>query len=99
MSAFTREDVARIARLARLSLTGEEQDVFARQLADILAYADQVQEVATEGVPRTSHPLPLVNVFRPDVEQPCLSAEEALAAAPAVEDSRFRVPRILDGEA
>ena len=52
----------------------------------------------TEGIEPTAHPLPLVNVLRPDTVRPCLERDEVLAAAPAVEDGRFRVPRIL-GEA
>jgi aspartyl-tRNA(Asn)/glutamyl-tRNA(Gln) amidotransferase subunit C len=57
-----------------------------------------VSALDTEGVPPTAHPLPLVNVFRPDEVHPCLPRDEVLAAAPATEDGRFRVPRIL-GEA
>jgi len=55
-----------------------------------------VSEVAADDIPPTSHPLPLVNVLRADVAVAGLSREAALAAAPAVEDDRFRVPRILD---
>ena len=55
----------------------------------------RVQEVAADGIPPTSHAVPLVNVFREDVERPCLGAEQALDQAPAVEQQRFRVPRIL----
>ena len=54
-----------------------------------------MQEVAAEGIPPTSHALPLTNVFREDEIRPCLTAEQALQAAPAVEDQRFKVPRIL----
>jgi aspartyl-tRNA(Asn)/glutamyl-tRNA(Gln) amidotransferase subunit C len=54
-----------------------------------------VQEVAAEGIPPTSHAVPLVNVFRDDTEVPCLDAETVLSQAPAVEQQRFRVPRIL----
>jgi aspartyl-tRNA(Asn)/glutamyl-tRNA(Gln) amidotransferase subunit C len=57
-----------------------------------------VAEVATPDVPATSHPMPLQNVFREDVPSPCLTQGQALDAAPAAEDGRFRVPRILDEE-
>jgi aspartyl-tRNA(Asn)/glutamyl-tRNA(Gln) amidotransferase subunit C len=103
--AITREEVAHIARLARIDLTEAELDHLAPQLADILASVAQVSEVAAEDIPPTSHPLPLTNVFRPDEVTSGLTADEALAGAPvvdgerAVEDDRFRVPRILDEEA
>lgn len=96
MSAITRAEVAHLARLARLALTEDELDHYAAQLDVILGAVARVSEVATAEVPATSHPVPLENVFRPDVRQPGLSADAALAAAPAVEDERFRVPRILD---
>ena len=57
-----------------------------------------VGEVAADDVPATSHPVPMTNVFREDVNRPCLDRDEVLAQAPAAEDGRFRVPRILDEE-
>ena len=96
--SLTRAEVEHVARLARLALTDEELDALTPELAKILEYAAQVSALDTEGVPPTAHPLPLVNVFRPDEVQPCLPRDEVLAAAPATEDGRFRVPRIL-GEA
>jgi len=97
-SSLTRAEVEHVARLARLALTDAELDALTPELAKILEYAAQVSALDTEGVPPTAHPLPLVNVFRPDEVQPCLPREVVLAAAPATEDGRFRVPRIL-GEA
>lgn len=99
MSAITRAEVAQLARLARIDLTDAELDHLAPQLDDILQWVAKVNDVAAADIPPTSHPLPLTNVFRPDEPRPSLSAEEALAAAPAVEDGRFRVPRILGEEA
>ncbi len=96
--SLTRADVEHVARLARLALTDEELDALTPELAKILEYAAQVSALDTEGVPPTAHPLPLVNVFRADEVRPCLPRDEVLAAAPAAEDGRFRVPRIL-GEA
>lgn len=98
MAAITRDQVAHLARLARLSLTDDELDHYAEQLDVILTSVARVGEVAADDVPPTSHPLPLVNVTRPDVAKPGLTAGDALSGAPAVEDERFRVPRILDEE-
>jgi aspartyl-tRNA(Asn)/glutamyl-tRNA(Gln) amidotransferase subunit C len=92
---IARDEVAHLARLARIALAEEELDRLAAQLDVIISAVARVQEVAAEGIPPTSHALPLVNVFREDVVEPCLGAEQALAAAPAAQDGRFRVPRIL----
>jgi aspartyl-tRNA(Asn)/glutamyl-tRNA(Gln) amidotransferase subunit C len=96
--AITRTDVAHLARLARIAMTDAELDAMAGQLDVILDAVGRVQEVAATDIPPTSHPLPLTNVLRPDTLVPGLSAEQALAAAPAAEGGRFRVPRILDSE-
>jgi aspartyl-tRNA(Asn)/glutamyl-tRNA(Gln) amidotransferase subunit C len=96
--SITRADVAHLARLSRLALTDDELDQMASQLEVIISSVARVSEVAAADVPPTSHSVPLTNVFRADVVVPCLSPEEALAGAPAAEDQRFRVPRILDEE-
>ena len=98
MSGITRAEVAHLARLARLELSEAELDHYATQLDVILQAVARVSEVATPDIPATSHPIPLQNVFREDVVQPCLDRAEVLAGAPAHEDDRFRVPRILDEE-
>ena len=92
---ITRDEVAHLARLSRLALSEDELDHFAAQLDVIISAVARVQEVAAEGIPPTSHAVPLTNVFRPDQVAECLTAGAALAAAPAVEEQRFRVPRIL----
>ncbi len=92
---IARADVKHLARLARLDLADSELTHLASQLDQIIAAVARVQEVAADGVPATSHAVPLVNVLRDDVATGCLTAEQALAAAPAVEEQRFRVPRIL----
>ena len=92
---ITRDEVAHLARLARLALTDAELDHFAVQLDVIISAVARVQEVTAEGIPPTSHAVPLTNVFRPDELVPCLDPQAVLAAAPAVEEQRFRVPRIL----
>jgi aspartyl-tRNA(Asn)/glutamyl-tRNA(Gln) amidotransferase subunit C len=96
MSALTRDDVAHLAGLARIDATDAELDRLAGQLAQILEAVDRVGEVAAADVPPMSHPLPLTNVTRPDEPRQGLTAEEALAGAPASELQRFSVPRILE---
>ena len=95
---LTREDAAYVARLARIDLGDDELDLYAAQLADVLGHAARLRELDTEGVDPMAHPLPLRNVLRPDEPVPSLDRSEVLAAAPAVESGRFKVPRIL-GEA
>ena len=91
-------DVEHVARLARLKLSAEEKERFARQLGLILDHAEKVREVAAEDVPPTSHPVPRSNVYRQDEPQPTLTHEEALAGAPEIEADRFKVPRIVEQE-
>ncbi|RAG82050.1 MULTISPECIES: Asp-tRNA(Asn)/Glu-tRNA(Gln) amidotransferase subunit GatC [Streptacidiphilus] len=95
MPGITREEVAHLARLSRLELKSEELDHFAEQLNDIVDAVARVSEIAAEDVPPTSHPLPLTNVMRADEVRPSLRPDEVLAAAPAAEEQRFRVPQIL----
>jgi len=92
---LTRQDAEYVARLARLALTEKELDLYAEQLADVLQHAAAISALDTEGVSPTSHPLPLRNVLRDDKVVPCLDRDVILEAAPATEDGRFRVPRIL----
>ena len=99
MPSITRDEVTHLARLARLALGEEELEHYAGQLDVILGAVARVSEVAGREVPPTSHALPLTNVVRPDEARPGLAPEEALAGAPAAEDGRFRVPRILSEEA
>jgi aspartyl-tRNA(Asn)/glutamyl-tRNA(Gln) amidotransferase subunit C len=93
---ITRDEVAHLARLSRLALSEQELEHFAGQLDVIIAAVARVQEVAADGIPPTTHALPMTNVFRDDVLVPCLGAQAALDQAPATEQDRFRVPRILD---
>jgi aspartyl-tRNA(Asn)/glutamyl-tRNA(Gln) amidotransferase subunit C len=92
---LTRADVEHVAKLARLALSDAELDEFTGQLAVILEHAAQVAALDTADVPATAHPLPLVNVLRPDIVRPSIDRDEVLAGAPETEDHRFRVPRIL----
>ena len=98
MSSLTIADVERIAALAHLELTGEEKQLFTRQLADILNYAEQLQAIDTTGVPATAHVgLTAAGVERPDEPRPSLSTGDALANAPdgAPDAGLFRVPRVI----
>ncbi len=100
MSApLSHDEVNRIAALANLALTDRERDLFARQLADILAYAGELLQVDTQGVPPTSHALAEETLLREDVAVPSLPRAEALANAPdaAREAGLFKVPRVIGG--
>ena len=96
---ISRDEVAHLARLARLAVTDRELDLFAGQLDVILGAVAQISQVTDAAdVPPTTHAVPVENVTRPDVVRPSLPREDVLAGAPAAEDGRFRVPRILDVE-
>jgi aspartyl-tRNA(Asn)/glutamyl-tRNA(Gln) amidotransferase subunit C len=95
VSQISRDEVAHLARLARLALTDAELDSFAGQLDAILTHVSQIQAVDVTGVEATDNPLKDVNVTRPDVTAPCLTQQEALDQAPEVVDGRFAVPQIL----
>src|SRR5438093_3032547 len=98
MSAeFTRHDVAAIAALAQLELEPSELDLFARQLGDILAYADEVQRIDTTGVPPTASVGGIAGVDRADQVQPSLDQNDALSNAPdaARAAGLFKVPRVI----
>lgn len=99
MSSLSRDDVANLARLARIEMTDQELENLTTEFGVILSAVARVQEVATTDVAATSHPLPLKNIFRSDVVIPSLTPEEALSGAPASEEQRFRVPQILGEEA
>ena len=97
MSQITRDEVAHLARLARLSLDDEHLDQLASQLDVILEAVAAISEVTDAAdVPPTTHAVPVVNVTRPDVVAPSLPQAVVLSQAPESEDGRFRVPRILD---
>jgi aspartyl-tRNA(Asn)/glutamyl-tRNA(Gln) amidotransferase subunit C len=94
---LTRNDVDRIATLARLELSDAEKDRFVRQLTDVLEYAKQIQTIDTTGVPPTAHVLSRQPADRGDEPRPGLSNAEALANAPdpSPNTGLFRVPRVI----
>ena len=98
MPSIGRDDVARLADLARIQLTEEEIARFAGEFDSIMNAVASVSAVATEDVPATSHPIAMTNVFREDVVANTLTQEQALAAAPEAQDGRFAVPQILGEE-
>lgn len=97
-SPLRREDVAHVAKLARLTLSEAELDLFTAQLGQVLEHANDMNALDLDGVAPTAHPFGLVNVVRDDELRPCLDHERVMAMAPDAQDGRFAVPRIL-GEA
>ncbi len=98
MSEISAEQVAHLAHLARIELSPEEIESLTKELGSIVDNVAKVTEVATPEVPATSHPIPLVNVFRPDVVGETLPQELALRGAPEHADGRFKVSAILGEE-
>jgi aspartyl-tRNA(Asn)/glutamyl-tRNA(Gln) amidotransferase subunit C len=98
MAEITRDEVAHVARLARLQLTDDELETFTGQLARILEHEADIEALDLSDVPPTSHPFELTNVFRPDEPRDAGIRDAVLAEAPAAEDGMFRVPPVL-GEA
>jgi aspartyl-tRNA(Asn)/glutamyl-tRNA(Gln) amidotransferase subunit C len=93
-SSLSRDDVVHVAHLARLSLTEEEVELFTAQLRTVLDHAADVASLDLSHLAPSSHPIALENVLRADEPRPSLDRDEVLGVAPAVEDHRFRVPRI-----
>ena len=96
MPRVTVETVDHVARLARLSLTEEEKQLFARQLEEILAWAESLQALDTSGVPPMSHPRD-ASSLREDEPQGSLERERVLEGAPDPAEGLFRVPRVMGG--
>ncbi len=97
-AVLTRDDVAHLAHLTRMQLTDAELDMYVGQLGVILDSVAMVSRVARGDIEPTTHAVPLTNVYREDVIRPGLEHDAAMAAAPAVDDGRFRVPQILGEE-
>ena len=98
MPRISTDDVAHVAKLARLAVTEDELVTFTGQLDAVLDHAADVEALDLDDVPPTSHPYPLQNVLRDDEVRPSLDRDEVLAQAPDVEDQQFKVPPVL-GEA
>ena len=93
---ITREEVEHVAMLARLRLSEEEIETFTRQLDEILTYVDKLNELNTESVEPTSHPLSLGNVLRDDIVRESLDPELSLRNAPQRVGGAFKVPRVIE---
>ncbi len=93
---LTREQVQHIARLARVGLSEDDIARFQEQLSEILDYFERLRQLDTEGVPPTTHTLPLHTVMRPDEPRPPLLSDEVLANAPRREGDLFRVSAVLE---
>lgn len=93
--AISKADVEKASQLARLRLTSEELDHLAPQVAEVVAYVEQLSEVDTEGVEPMAHGVELTNVLREDVVQPSLPREAVLENAPRHDKAGFRVPAVL----
>ena len=98
MSSLSRDDVAKLAGLARIEMTEAELVELSSQFGTILDAVARVQDLNLDGVKATSHPQPIENITRPDVVLPSLPPADALSGAPAQEEQRFRVPQILGEE-
>ncbi|WP_347861437.1 Asp-tRNA(Asn)/Glu-tRNA(Gln) amidotransferase subunit GatC [Salimicrobium sp. PL1-032A] len=96
MSRISEDQVKHVANLARLSITEEEAQTFTKQLDDIITYAEQLNELDTEGVEPTTHVLDLKNVMRKDEPKEWINKEDALKNAPEQQDGQFKVPSILE---
>ena len=94
--SITTRDVRYIAELARLSFTPDEEERLARELNDVLAYMEKLNELDTSAVPPMSHVLDLYNVFREDDVRHRVDREKALRAGPDADDAYFRVPKIIE---
>ena len=93
---ITREQVEHVAKLSRLNLTEEEINRLTVEMEHIIAFADKLNELDTDGVEPTAHAIPIQNVFREDIVGPSFPREQILANAPAQEDGCFKVPKIVE---
>lgn len=92
----SKEDVAHIAKLARLSVSAEEAAQYSAQLSAILEYMEKLNELETSGVEPTSHVLEIKNVMRQDMARPSLPVDEILKNCPDRKDDFYRVPKIIE---
>ncbi len=93
---ISREEVEKVARLARLSLADEELDRLTGQMDAVLGYVEQLKNLNTDGILPTAHAVPMENAFRADEVRPSLGTEKALGNAPAATDGCFRVPKVIE---
>jgi aspartyl-tRNA(Asn)/glutamyl-tRNA(Gln) amidotransferase subunit C len=92
---ITKEEITHVATLARLNLEEDSIELFTKQVGDILAYMEKLNQLNTDGIPFTSHAISITNAFREDGLHPSISTEEALSNAPETENKMFVVPRVI----
>jgi len=98
MPRITRNEVHRVAKLARLALSDDEADRMTSDLDHILAYVETLQEIDTDGIEPTAHAIPLATPMRPDRASPGIDPRLAVANAPEAVDTAFVVPKVIEGE-
>ncbi|WP_027724836.1 Asp-tRNA(Asn)/Glu-tRNA(Gln) amidotransferase subunit GatC [Tuberibacillus calidus] len=96
MARITKAQVEHVAELARLSFSEEEIGAFTKDLADIIDFAEQLNELDTDGIEETTHVLEMSNVLREDIVRESISREEALKNAPDQRDGQVKVPKIIE---
>ncbi|AXF57544.1 Asp-tRNA(Asn)/Glu-tRNA(Gln) amidotransferase subunit GatC [Salicibibacter kimchii] len=96
MTEITKEQVKHVADLARLTFSDDELETFAKQMGDIIQYAERLNALNTEDVVPTTHVMDVRNVLREDEVRPSLNREDVLKNAPASKDGQFEVPSVLD---
>ncbi|HUS17132.1 MAG TPA: Asp-tRNA(Asn)/Glu-tRNA(Gln) amidotransferase subunit GatC [Chloroflexia bacterium] len=99
MAVLTPEEVAHVARLARLHLAADEMETMRLQLSSVLEHIDRLNQVDTSAIPPTAQVFALRDVLRADVPRPSFPAAAMLANAPDAADGCFKVPAVLDTEA
>lgn len=96
--SLSREDVQKIAGLARLELSEAEMSLYQEQLSAILAYAERLNELDLQDVPPTSSAVPLTNIMRDDEIRPSLPLEDTLFNAPNADQDQFKIQPVFDGD-
>ena len=96
MSKIGLKDVQHIANLARLTFDEQEMESYQYQLSRILDYIEKLNQLDTEGVPPTSHVIPIRNVMKPDEKRDLFQREDIIANAPSAEQGYFEVPKVID---
>ncbi|WP_419931167.1 Asp-tRNA(Asn)/Glu-tRNA(Gln) amidotransferase subunit GatC [Candidatus Poriferisodalis sp.] len=97
-AAISTDQVAHVARLARIELTADEIQHYTGHLGRVLEHARELEDLDLADVPPLAHPYPLHNVFRDDVAGLSVNRDEVLAQAPAASDGQFEVPPVLGEE-
>lgn len=93
---ITEKEIEHVANLARLNLTPDEKQKMTKELAEIIGFADKLNELDTQGVEPTAHVLPISNVFRKDEVRPSFDREQIISNAPTVEDGCIKVPKVVE---